>query len=172
MKKSIIIFLAISLLLSGCTTTKTNNSSTSGSTASNAASTSGYSITIQGMKIHMHDEVAPILAKLGKSMQYFEAKSCAFPGLEKTYTYSGFSLLTYESNGLDRVASIILLDDSLSTDEGLFLGDSLDKVKQFYGDKYTKSLDLYTFESGKMKLNVLLEKNTVASIEYIALADK
>lgn len=63
----------------------------------------------------MNEKAAPILEKLGEPMEYFEAESCAFEGLDKIYTYSGFELHTYEMKGTDYVASVMFLDDSVST---------------------------------------------------------
>ena len=43
-------------------------------------------------------------------MSYFEAPSCAFDGIDKTYTYAGFELLTYPKDDKDYVSSVVLKD--------------------------------------------------------------
>ncbi len=43
----------------------------------------------------MNEDVAPILSGLGNYNNYAESPSCAFKGLDKIYSYSGFDLYTY-----------------------------------------------------------------------------
>jgi hypothetical protein len=146
---------------------------TSGSgatTAATAAPAAGFVFKYNGVTIAMHAKTAPILAALGKEKSYFEAESCAFQGTEKTFGYPSFNLLTYSLDGVDYVASLLILDDSVETPEGVCLGDSLAEIKAAYGDQYVQSLGLYTYESGKMQLKFLIENDKVASIEYVALA--
>jgi hypothetical protein len=163
MKKLFLIILAL-MLLAGCS--KAENTSTKP-----GGEAKGYAFETKGVTIAMHSEIAPILKSLGKEKDYFEAKSCAFPGLEKTYTYNGFELHTYESNGKDMVAAVIFLDDTVSTKEGIALNSSLNDVIKAYGDKYVKNLGLYTYTKDKSKIAFLVENDKVTSIEYTALAD-
>ena len=86
--------------------------------------------------------------------------------MDKVYTYSGFELHTYEIDGVDYVASILFLDDSVSTKEGIYLYCSLDDVLSAYGDSYTKGLGLYTYELDKSQISFLIENDEVVSIEY------
>lgn len=182
MKKLSLILMAVLFLLAGCSsgtsTTKSlaninpNSAGTGTSKTSEGTEESkGYIFENKGIIIAMHAKVAPILESLGKSTGYFEAESCAFQGMEKTYTYGGFELHTYESDKVDYVASVILLDDSVSTKEGIFINSNLDDVLKAYGDKYTKKLSSYTYELDKSKLSFLIENDKVTSIEYTAVAE-
>jgi len=167
------ISLAIALLLGGCggTTTQPGNQTTNTTSATTTTTAEpGYAFKVDGITIHMHDEMAPILEKLGKEKAYFEAESCAFPGLEKTYTYTSFNLYTYEDGDKDRVASIVILDDSVGTAEGIYLNASLDDVIAKYGDDYEHTLNLYKYASGLMELSFIIEDKVVTSIEYVALS--
>jgi hypothetical protein len=164
---------ALALILSGCgdTTTQTGSQTATSATTTTTAEP-GFAFKVGGVTIHMHDETAPILEKLGKEKAYFEAESCAFPGLEKTYTYTSFNLYTYEDGAKDRVASIVILDDSVGTAEGIFLNSSLDDVIAKYGDNYVHTLNLYKYASGQMELSFIIEDKVVTSIEYVALSGK
>ncbi|WBW98594.1 hypothetical protein [Oceanirhabdus sp. W0125-5] len=104
-------------------------------------------------------------------MDYFEAPSCAFEGMGKVYTYSGFELHTYEISGVDYVAGVIFLDDSVSTKEGIYLYSKLDEVLEAYGQNYTESNGLYTYKLDKHKISFLVENDEVVSIEYMATAE-
>lgn len=161
MKRLSLVLVALMLLLVGCGNTQN---------ASNSGDDKGYVFETNGVTIAMNAEAAPILKSLGKEKDYFEAKSCAFQGLEKTYTYNGFELHTYEVNGVDCVSAITFLDDSVSTKEGISLCSNLDDMIKAYGDKGKKNLGLYTYESGKTKLSILIENDKVTSIEYNVIA--
>ena len=166
MKHTFAIFvLIICLGLAGCVPAATPP------TTSHAPADPGYGLTVSGLTLHCHDDMAPILAGLGEAKSYFEAASCAFPGLEKTYTYPSFIVYTYEDGDKDRLASIVILDDSISTPEGIFLNSSLADVLKAYGEPTEKSLNLYTYEKTRMKLSFIIEDDKVTSIEYIAKAD-
>lgn len=131
----------------------------------------GYVFETEGVVIAMHAEVEPILQKLGEAMEYFEAESCAFQGMERVYTYSGFELHTYEMDGTDYVAALIFLDDSVSTKEGVYLFSSLEDVLAAYGDGYTKTNDMYSYERDGSKLSFLVENDEVTMIEYMAVTE-
>lgn len=180
MKKISILFIAIALLLGGCgsansgpdTTadrTSANGQTNEGTSGATDEQSNGYVFEYKGIPITVHAEVAPILQGLGEEMSYFEAESCALPGMEKTYTYNGFEILTYELNGVDYVQSVILLDDSVQTKEGVTLFDGLDEVIQAYGDNYTKNFGLYSYEIDGCMISLLVENDEVTSIEYVAL---
>ncbi|MDW7659506.1 MAG: hypothetical protein SCM11_20245 [Bacillota bacterium] len=168
----IVIGIVLALILGGCGNTPTQQGSQTATTTSESLAEPGYAFKANGVTIHMHDETAPILEKLGEEKAYFEAESCAFPGLEKTYTYPSFNLYTYEDGDKDRVASIVILDDSVGTAEGIYLNSSLDEVIEKYGDKYEHTLNLYKYTSGLMELSFIIEDKIVTSIEYVALSGK
>lgn len=132
----------------------------------------GYEFVFNGVTIAMHSKMEPILEKLGEPMEYFEAESCALPGMEKIYTYSGFEILTYEKEGVDYVLSVVILDDSVSTKEGIYLYSDLDSLIEKYGDDYTKELNTYKYESGKSQLVFLVEDDEITSIEYLATMEQ
>ena len=119
----------------------------------------------------MNAEFAPLLEIIGEPDTYFEAASCAFDGLDKIYTYGGIELTTYPDGDKDYISSIRLLDDTASTPEGITIGSTRDEVVAAYGDGYTDSGDLYTWESENAILSILFENDEAISVEYIALND-
>lgn len=139
-----------------------------GQEASQAGSTGkGYTFSANGATIGMDVDAAPILEKLGEPASYFEAASCAFEGLDKMYTYSGFELDTYPAeDGKDLVSAVILKDDSVSTPEGVSIGDAKDKVSEAYGDGFKEDGDALVYEKDGMKLSFIMQDDAVASIEY------
>ena len=56
----------------------------------------------------------------------------------------------------------------MTTPEGLAIGDSKDKVEQFYGKECTIDNNLIVYEKGNMKLRIILKNDAVAAIEYVS----
>ncbi len=159
--------LSLSLLLAACGGSPA--SPTAAATPTTAA-VDGYVFVVRGTTVAMNVPAAPVLEKLGAWQSYNEAPSCAYQGMDKTYTYPGFQVVTYTMDEVDYVASVLLQDDTLSTPEGLFIGASLDDMKKAYGDGFTQNLGLYTYAKGKMTLSFLYENGKLAQIEYLAKA--
>ncbi|NMA96146.1 MAG: hypothetical protein GX974_08920 [Clostridiales bacterium] len=131
----------------------------------------GYVFKANNIEIAMHQEAEPILKNLGEPMDEFEADSCAFQGKERVYTYSGFELYTYEENGKDYVASVVLLDDSITTKEGVYLFSDIDEAIKIYGDDYIKEDNSYKYSQGRSQLVLIFEDSEIVSIEYLAMPD-
>jgi hypothetical protein len=182
MKKLSLILIMSLLLLVGCSNSKStttspeknepqNTTPSVSQSSDNKQNPKGYVFESKGTAIAMNAKVEPILKSLGKEKDYFEAESCAFHGLDKTYTYSGFELHTYELEKVDYVASIIFLDDSVSTKEGISINSDKKDVLKAYGDKFTEKSGAYTYELDKSKLTFLFENDKVTSIEYLAITE-
>ena len=123
------------------------------------SSASDYAVSID-------DDMAGVLDALGEPNQYFEAASCAFNGLDKTYTYAGFVIITRPDGDKDFVQSIRLTDDSVTTPEGIYIGCSADEVTAAYGEG-EKTDTLLICASGHTALYFVLENEKVISIEYL-----
>ncbi|MHB8062557.1 MAG: hypothetical protein ACYDG2_07990, partial [Ruminiclostridium sp.] len=140
--------------------------------ATTTSKADGYAFEFKGTVIQMNEKAELILEKLGKSKDYFEAESCAFQGLDKTYTYNSFELFTYQIDDIDYVLSIRFLDDVVTTKEGIGLNSTLEQVIAAYGDKYTQKSGQYTFNKGKTNLSFIIENNVVTAVEYMAVVEQ
>lgn len=136
------------------------------------AAHSGFVFAANNVEIGMNEEAAPIVAALGKADNYFESPSCAFQGIDKTYTYSNFELYTYPKNKVDYVSSIYILDGSVSTKEGIRLGSTTEEMIAAYGNDYKEELGAYTYTKDKSTLTFIVDNGTVSSIEYTAIVKK
>lgn len=70
----------------------------------------------------MNENMEPLVKKLGDADNYFESDSCAFQGKDKVYTYGSVKITTYPKDNKDYVYTIELLDDTVSTPEGISIG--------------------------------------------------
>ena len=118
--------------------------------------------------VAIDQDMAEVLSALGEPKSYFEAESCAFQGLDKTYTYSGFVITTRPDGDKDYVNSIVLTDDSVTTPEGIYIGSSADDVAAAYGQSDTQSDTLMGYAKDGTVLNFILDGGKVISIEYLA----
>jgi len=108
-----------------------------------------------------------ITSKLGTPKGgYYEAKSCAFDGMDKFWYYDSFTLQGYQKNGVDVVYSVTFMDDTVKTKEGIKIGDSKDKVTSAYGSSYKEENGQIKYESGNMVLSFAIKDNAVTSIVY------
>ncbi len=168
--KKFFILLFIILLLGGCSTNK-GNDSTGDNNPQNTDNTAGYQFDYNGASIYINDRADKIVDTLGTPLEYFEAPSCAFQGLDKIYYYSGFNLSTYPGSDGDYVSAIDFSDDSVSTKEGISLGASRDKVLEAYGNEFTGDNTSLIYTKGNTRLTFLMEGDTVTSINYEFITD-
>ena len=129
----------------------------------------GYVFEYNGVDIQMNSDAAPILNALGEPQEYFEAKSCAFDGMDKTYFYSGIELTTYpKSDKEDYTSSIYFKDDSVSTKEGIYIGSTLQQLLDAYGENYSGNETSYTYKKGDSSIMFIVNEDEVTSITYLA----
>ena len=124
-------------------------------------------LTPDGVEVPVNADMSQLLEQLGEAQTYFEAESCAFEGLDKTYTYPGFVITTRPEGEQDLVNSVRLTDDSVTTQEGAYIGMEEAAVKELYGDEGEESTNLLIYTQGDCALNILLDSGKVVSIEYL-----
>lgn len=187
MKKLIGLFLIMCLVLVGCgnkepekqeqdnkvedSNVEQQDSSKEEVSDKTEETVKGYAFEFNGVTIPMNVQAAPVIEALGEPNQYFESASCAFQGLDKFYTYSGFEVSTYPNGDEDYIYTVYFLDDSVETEKGIYLGATLDEVIQAYGDNYTEKDGAYTYTLDGTTLTFLIEDGTVAAITYSALVE-
>ena len=176
MKKILCLILALCvvLTLAACggsgAATGGNQGSNQGSNAPVAA-TDGYVLNYNGTKIAMHAEAAPIIAALGEAKTYTEEASCAFTGLDKTYYYGSFYVQTYPIGDKDYIFGVWFADDSVATDEGVYVGMSQADVEAAYGADSFNGTNAYIMTKGKSTLTVILKDGAVSSVQYDAVVE-
>ncbi|MBR5969396.1 MAG: hypothetical protein IK016_03520 [Lachnospiraceae bacterium] len=141
-----------------------------------AAADEGYAFFPKGVasannpQIRMDMKMEELLTALGEPNSYFEAPSCAFDGVDKTYTYSNFVIDTYPVDGVDLVSRVFLSNDLVSTSEGLAIGETKQKMIDLYGDSYETNGTECIYTKGSMKLRVIIEDEKVKTITYTSIA--
>lgn len=159
MKKTIALILSILMLVSVCACT-----SGGGNTPAD-----GYVFKKGNVTVAIDADLAPIVDALGEYLYYDEAPSCAHEGKSKYYTYAGIDIESYPKGGKDLVYMIALLDDTVSTVEGLRVGDSREDVIDIYGEPTNDLEKNLLYRAEGMYLNILMTANgkKVSQIQYM-----
>ncbi len=160
--------LALELSLAACGGEKPGGSAAPSQQSGQPDAGDAYVFQSGDHTVAIDQDMEEVLSALGEPKSYFEAESCAFEGLDKTYTYSGFIITTRPDGDKDYVNSIVLTDDSVTTPEGLYIGSSADEVAAAYGQSDTQSDTLMGYVKGGSVLNFILDGDKVVSIEYLA----
>ena len=190
MKKmiSLILVLVMACALAACgaeteAPAATNAPASSGVVVSNGEAVGGnsaeaaqptgktYTFTYNGNKIAMNADAAPIVEALGEAKKYTEEESCAFEGLDKTYYYGSFYLQTYPEGDKDYVYCLWLVDDSVETEEGIYIGASQADVEKAYGTENFNGKNAFVVNGDGCTLTVILENGVVSSIQYNAVVN-
>lgn len=132
----------------------------------NNTSLDDYVFVYNGVTIAPDMNTKEFLDALGEPLHYYEVKSCAFEGMDKIYTYTSFEVSTYPNGADDLVSYIYFKDDTITTEEGAYLGMAKADVLAMYGDGYVESAGVYVYSKGGMELRFIFDGETLASIEY------
>lgn len=157
MKKIICILLALITLLafSACT----NETDT--------PAEKSYSLTYNGQTLKIDAKAEESLTALGAPKNYQELPTCGKGDLDKLYDFGSIRVRTYQLNGVDYISVIELMDDLVSTPEGLSIGSTQQKALDTYGEA-TKKTDLaWIYHATGMDLEIHFNADqTVKSIVY------
>lgn len=174
MKKFAAIVLALTLVMALCACGGTSNTTTpqSGNNTGNSSQTgkttpTGYLFTGNGVQFGVDIIADEVLSQLGEPMKKSTSESCAFGGNDTNYTYNGFEISTNDEYGYERIYSIYLSNDLVSTEEGICVGSTADQVKTAYGEPGAKSTETnLVYEKDSMTLTFVLANNVVAAVRY------
>lgn len=166
MKKILCLLAALTLTLALAACGGTEPPADPGTGASPEGSVNGFLFEADDLTVAADAFMAPILEKLGEPLRYFEAASCAFNGLDKNYIYAHYEIDTYPASDGDRVMAIYLMDDLVTTREGLRIGDSKAEMERLYGADYTVNGSECIYEKGGMSLKIQVKNDAVTYITY------
>ena len=128
-----------------------------------------YVFTYNGVDIEMSAHADGIIDALGEPKSYTEETSCAFEGLDKTYYYGSFYLQTYPMEDMDYIYCLWIVDDSVTTPEGIYIGASQVAVEEAYGADAYNGTNAYVLTGENTRLTIILENGVVSSIQYDAV---
>ena len=182
MKRSIVyiltaLMIAVVIMLTGCKsdtkpteaakTETTAQTETAAQQSSGAVSAADVVFNYNGKSVELNCDEAAMTAALGEANSVSSQLSCHGEGEDKTYTYNGFIVNTYPSNGVNRVMEIVVSSADHPTSKGIKVGDTASAVTTAYGDNYKKVGAYYSYSAGgDMALQFFIENGTVTEIDY------
>lgn len=175
MKKFAAILMVLTMVLTLCacgsagtpnTTEATKNNQNNNQNTGNTTPV-GYTFTYNDCQFGVDMIADDVLAKLGTPKDQYTSESCAFGGEDTVYYYSSIQVSTNNEYGYERIYSIYLEDDLVSTEEGICVGSTAEDVKSAYGEPGANSSDVcLIYEKDGMTLNFNLVDGLVATILY------
>ena len=176
MKKFAAILMVLTMVLALCactsaegpdTTQPTQDNNQNGNQNTGSTTPAGYTFTYNDCQFGVDMVASDVLAKLGTPKDQYTSESCAFGGEDTVYYYSSIQVSTNNENGYERIYSIYLEDDLVSTEEGICVGSSAEDVKNAYGEPSANSTDVcMIYEKDGMTLNFNMVDGKVVTILY------
>ena len=133
----------------------------------NQAPASKYTFTHNGFAIVPGTDAKPVLDSLGEPEDApYQGASCAGQGLDTIYEYAGFTLYTHALND-DEYITGVEIENSLTDCGGLFVGDSISKAKEIYGEPMTQDDYGISYSDGSTELDIITDGiDTIVLIRY------
>ena len=107
-------------------------------------------------------------ADLPEADSVFEVPSCAIEGTDNLYDYGTVEVTAFNDGDGEIIYSVYIKDANTPTDEGLYIGDTLEQVSSIYGTDRTENGNELVYTAGKTLLVIIVENDTVTSIEFRA----
>ena len=128
-----------------------------------------YVFSSNGVEIKVGGDANATVEALGEAQNVVETPSCG-GGAEpdREYTYAGFKFNTVNKNGKNVIVKIVLTDDSVSTPEGITIGDGREAVIETYGEDFDENASgTLTYTDGATKLMFGISNGCVSAIHYV-----
>jgi len=131
--------------------------------------TKSYHFKSGNVEIKVGGDANAAVSALGEAQNLVETPSCG-GGAEpdREYTYAGFKFNTVNENGVNKIVKIVLTDDSVSTPEGISIGDGREAVIETYGADYTENASgTLVYTDGVSQLMFGITNGCVSAIHYV-----
>lgn len=96
----------------------------------------------------------------------FEVPSCAFEGTDKVYNYETFEVTAFNDGKNELIYSVYLIEPTVKTPEGLAIGDDAAEIQKLYGEPKQINGNEWVYTNGKVDICIIVNNETVISIEY------
>ena len=101
--------------------------------------------------------------------EVYEVESCAGQGMTSEYVFKGGSVQVETFTGSSVISRIALCDDTVTTAEGIYIGQTIDDVKAKYGEPTTTTEVMYTYVKGSSDLRFYFDGDgKITQIQYFA----
>jgi len=120
-----------------------------------------------GHSVTLGDAADTVSASCGEATDVIEAPSCINEGTDRVYSFNGYSVTTSpDESGSDYVASVELTAPEAVLENGISVGSAVSDAIAAFGDGYTESFGLYTYELDGFTVTFVAESDALISLAY------
>ncbi len=124
-------------------------------------------LKINNLNVYVDDDVKPIVESLGNNYEFEEAISCAYKGMDKSFSYDGIMISTIPIDNKDIICEIYVTNDKYETSRGIKVGLKKSDIEKTYGNDYTFEDSILTYwindkgDPKSPKLYFALDENNI-----------
>lgn len=124
----------------------------------------GFVFTFEGVDLTPGE--AFDAAALPEALSVFQVPSCAIEGTDNVYSYGAIEVTAFDDGTGEVIYSVYIADANTPTNEGLYIGDTVDHVVAAYGEDYVRDGNQITYQKGNTLLILVLNGEYVQSIDF------
>ena len=125
-----------------------------------------FFLPLGGINIQLGANIEEIKNAIGEPIAEFRMPSCAFDGTDIVYRFPGIQVHTIPIGDANYIHTISLMDDTVSTSEGIMLGSNIEELISVYGYDYVWEYGMYTFTREHTSISFFVDDGMVIAITY------
>ena len=146
------------------TTAEDTTAAAEDTTAGSDKQEPGFVFTFEGVELTPGQ--AFDAAALPEANSVYQVPSCAIEGTDNVYNYGTIEVTAFDDGNGEVIYSVYIMDANTPTNEGLYIGDTLDHIVAAYGEDYTQEGNQITYQKGDTLLIIILGGDYVQSIDF------
>ena len=146
------------------TTAEDTTAAAEDTTAGSDEQEPGFVFTFEGVELTPGQ--AFDAAALPEANSVYQVPSCAIEGTDNVYNYGTIEVTAFDDGNGEVIYSVYIMDANTPTNEGLYIGDTLDHIVAAYGEDYTREGNQITYQEGDTLLIIILGGEYVQSIDF------
>ncbi len=124
----------------------------------------GFSFTFEGVELIPGQPFDA--AALPEPESIYQVPSCAIEGTDNVYNYGTIEVTAFNDGTGEVIYSVYIVDANTPTDEGLYIGDTVDHVIAAYGEDCVQENGQITYQKGETLLVMIMDGEYVLSIDF------
>ncbi len=135
--------------------------------SSDKGSKVSFFVNVGTVKVELGASADAVISALGSPKSSSPVGSCGGQGTLTKYVYTSVEVYVLTTDKSSTIDKIVLLDDTISTPEGIKMGSTQSDVKSKLGSPANSATASYTYVSGNKNLIVTFRDSAVVGIDYM-----